>query len=252
MSTDHVVHTSQRNFAKLAGLGYLIIIACGIFAEFIVRMSLIEPGNADATASNILKSEGFFRLGIVGDLIMLSFDATVGLALYVLLRPINQSLALLATFFRLVHTAVYGVTLLTLFLVLQLLSGADYLTVFDQGQLNALVLLFADAHSYGYILSLVFFAVHVGILGYVGLKYGYFPRVLSMLLVFASAGYLVDSLANVLLSNYADYETVLGVVVFGPAVIGELSLALWLLLKGGRTPQGAHRGSDALLSPVRA
>lgn len=238
--------------AKIAGIGYLMIMLSGLFAEMIVRMSLIEPGDAGTTARNIMDSEGFFRLGIAGDLVMLTFDVIVGLALYVLLQSVSKSLALLATFFRLVHTAIYGVTLLTLFLILQLLSGAEYLAAFDPDQLNALVLLFADAHSYGYILALVFFAVHVGILGYIGLRYGYFPRVISVLLVFASVGYIVDSMANVLLTNYADYETVLQLVVFTPAVIGELSLALWLLLKGGKTREEDSGAVGTAMSAARA
>jgi hypothetical protein len=58
------------------------------------------------------------------------------------------------------------------------------------------------------------------------------PRIIGALLVFASVGYLVDSFARVLLTNYSDYEEILGIVVFLPAVIGELSFALWLLIKG--------------------
>ena len=115
MAASQIANTSLRNVAKVAGVGYLGIIVFGIFAELMVRTSLIEPGDAAATASNIAGSEGLFRLGIVADLVMLALDATGGMALYLLLRPVSQGLALLATFFRLVHTAMYGLTLLTLF-----------------------------------------------------------------------------------------------------------------------------------------
>jgi hypothetical protein len=230
---DHV-SASQRKAARIAGFGYLMIIALGIFAEFVIRSSLITSGDAGATARNIMDSEGLFRLGLAGDLLMLMFDVIVGLALYVLLRPVHASLALLAAWFRLVHAAVYGVTLLTLFILLQLVSGAEYLTVFSADQLDALVLLFADAHSYGYILALVFFGFHLAILGYLLFKSGYLPRVLGIMAVVAATGYLVDSFANVLLSNYGDYETLFALIVFAPAFVAELSLALWLLLRGVR------------------
>ena len=114
-----IVDASQRNVATIAGVGCHGIIVFGICAEFFVRSSLVEPGDAGATAGNIRDAEGLFRIGLAGDLVMPTFDAIVAAALHVLLRPLSAGLALLATFFRLVHAAVYGVTLLTLFLVLQ-------------------------------------------------------------------------------------------------------------------------------------
>jgi hypothetical protein len=125
-----------------------------------------------------------------------------------------------------------GINLLNLFFVLQLLNGADYLAVLDAGQVHALVLLFLNAHSTGYAIGLVFFGFSILVLGYLIFRSGYIPRVLGILLVLASFGYLVDSFAHVLLPNYADYAAVFTMVVFTPAFIAELSLALWLLLKG--------------------
>jgi len=230
---------SPLRAARLAGVGYLIIIVAGIFAEFFVRSSLIVSGDATATANNIMASESLFRIGIAGDLVMLVFDAIVALALYVLLKPVHRSLALMATIFRLIHTAVYGVNLLNLVVVTLLLSGAGYLAAFEAEQLHALVLTFLDAHGIGYAIGLVFFAVHAVLLGYLVVKSGFIPRILGILLLVASAGYIVDSFANVLLANYADYEMILGLTVFVPAVIAELAFALWLLVKGANV-QRAH------------
>ncbi|MHC4791131.1 MAG: DUF4386 domain-containing protein [Planctomycetota bacterium] len=230
--TNHITDMSQRQAARVAGIGYLIIIIAGIFAEFFVRSTLIVPGDAATTANNIMASEWLFRIGIASDLVMLLFDVVVALALYVVLKPVNKSLALLAAFFRLVHAAIYGLNLLNLFFVLQFLSGADYLTVFETEQLHALILLFLNGHSIGYLIGLVFFGVHCLVLGYLILKSGYIPRILGVLLVFASLGYLTDSFANFLLPNYEAYETIFLLVVFVPAFIAELSLCLWLLLKG--------------------
>jgi hypothetical protein len=229
---DRTFDTSPRVYARVAGLGYLIIIASGIFAEFFVRSGLIVPGSAAATAANILASEPLFRAGLASEFVMLSCDVLLALALYVIFREVSRSLALLAAFFRLVHAAIVGVNLLNTYVPLLLLGGADYLGAFGADQLQALALLFLDAHSYGYVIGLVFFAFHCLVLGVLVLRSRYVPRILGVLLLVAAAGYLIDSFSRTLLTNYADYETVLAIVVFVPAFIGELSFALWLLVKG--------------------
>ena len=232
--TNRTADTSQRNVARVAGVLYLIIIVAGIFAEFFVRQSLKVPGDATATANNIMASEGLFRVGIAGDLIMIMSDVALALAFYVLLRPVSNALSLLAAFFRLGQAAILGINLLNLFFVLQLLSGADYLTAFSADQLHAMALFFFNGHGIGYSLAMVPFAFSLLVLGYLVFKSGYIPKILGVLLIVASAGYLIDSFAGFLLSNYAAYETIFVLVVFLPAFIGELSMCLWLLIKGVR------------------
>ena len=223
---------SNKKTARVAGFLYLTIIISGIFAEFFVRQSLIVPGDATATANNIMASEGLFRVGIAGDVIMIMCDVALALIFYVLLKPVNNALSLLAAFFRLAQAAILGINLLNLFFVLQLLSGAGYLTVFGAEQLNALALLFLTGHSIGYSIGLVLFGLSLLVLGYLVFKSGYFPRILGILLIIASVGYLIDSFASFLLPNYDDYETIFALVVFLPAFIGELSMCLWPLIKG--------------------
>ena len=235
--TNRMPDISPRKAARIAGFGWLIIIIAGIFAEFFIRMQLIVPGDAAATANNIMDSEWLFRISIVSDLIMLAFDVVEALALYVVLKPVNRSLALLAAIFRLVMDAILGINLLNLIVALLLLRGADYLTVFETDQLHAQALLFLNAHSSGYDLALVFFGLSLLVLGYLVFKSGYFPRVLGVLLIVASFGYLIDSLASFLLPNYDNYEAIFALVVFLPAFIGELSMCLWLLLKGVKVQQ---------------
>ncbi len=237
--TVRAVDLSQEQAARIAGLGYLIIIVAGIFAEVVIRSRLIVPGDAAATAAGILSSESLFRTSIAADLVMLTFDVVVAVALYVLLKPVSRTLSLLAASFRLVHTTIYGVTLLNLMFVLVLLGGAEYLAVFEPQQLHALVLLFLEGHSIGYALGLVFFGLHCLVLGYLILRSGYFPKVLGVLLIIAAAGYLTDSFAHVLLRDYEAYETIFYVIVFAPAFIAELSLCLWLLFKGANVPRNA-------------
>ena len=238
--TNLLAENSPRKVARIAGVGYLIIILAGIFAEFFVRSSLIVPGDAVATANNIMASEGLFRAGIASDLIMLVFDVIVALALYVLLAPVNKPLSMLAAFFRLMHTAIYGVTLLNLVFVLLVLSGAEYLTVFAPHQLDSLAMLFLDGHNYGYLIGLVFFAFHCGVLGYLIFRSGFIPGILGILMIAASLGYLIDSFAQILMPNYSNYAAIFLTIVAVPAIIAELSLCLWLLIKGVKSQSRAN------------
>ena len=218
--------------ARMAGVGYLVIILSGIFAEFFVRSGLIVPGDASATAANIVASQSLYRIGIASEFLMLACDVMVALALYVVFRGVSRSLALLAAFFRLVHASIVAVNLLNMYVPLLLLSDDTLRAVFEPPQLHALALLLLDAHGYGYAIGLVFFGLHCLILGYLVIRSRYAPRLLGVLLVAASLGYLIDSLGRTLMSDYAANASTLGLIVLVPAFIGELSFCLWLLVKG--------------------
>jgi len=234
--TSRIADISLRKAAKVAGFGYLIVFILGGFTNFIARDNLIVPGDAAITANNILASESLFRMGIAGGVIVLVADAVIAWALYIFLKPVNKSLSLIAAWFRLLFVAIAGINLLNLLIVLLLLSGADYLTVFETGQLQAQVMLFLGAHDYGIIISWVFFGLHIFLLGYLILKSDYIPRILGVLLIVSSLGYFINSFASFLSSNYANNEANL-LVVAVPAILAELSLTLWLLIKGVKVQQ---------------
>ena len=237
--------TSPLIWGRVFGLTFLIRFIPAIFGEFFVRSSLVVPGDAATTATNIMASEGLFRAGIASMLIVFVLDVVAILALYVVLKPVNRNLSLLAAFFGLIHVAIAGLNLLTDFLALLLLSGADYLTVFEPDQLHALVLLLLNSHRYGFQLGLFFFSLHLFVLGYLVFKSGYLPRILGVFLIVSSFGYLLDSFALILLPNYADYEDIIVMVLFLPNLIGELALALWLLIKGVNVEQWQKRALES-------
>lgn len=230
---------SQRSVARLAGLAWLIIIAAGIYADVFIRSSLITAGDAAATASNIMASEGFFRLSIAGDLVMLLADVGVALALYILLQPINRGLALLAAFFRLVQASILGVNLLNLSEALHFLSGADALKVFETEYLHTLALAALDAHATGYDLGLVFFAFSLFILGYLFFTSSYVPRVLAALIFLSGVVYLSGSLVTLLAPAYSRILEPAYLLPF----IAELAVAFWLLIKGVNVQQCNERTS---------
>lgn len=224
---NHTAEISQRKAAMIAGSGLLIMTILAIFANFFVFQKLIVPGDAAATVNNIIASQGLFRIGICSFLIVAILDVVVAWALYILLEPINKSLALLAAWLRVVYATIFAIVLNNLFNILDLLTGANYLKVFEAGQLHAQVMLSLSAFNNGWNIGLTIFGLHLGVIGYLVFKSGYMPKFLGILLVVAGLGYLADSLGKILIP---DYHLTIAMFTF----IGELLFMFWLLWKGSR------------------
>ena len=219
-------------YARAAGIGYLLIILSGIYAEFFVRGSMLVAGDPAATAQNIAASAALFRTGIAAEFVMLTADILVAAALFVVFRKVQPHLALLAAFFRVAHAAVVAANLLNTYVPLRLVTGQGQ--ALDSPLRAELASVLLDAHGYGYAVGLVFFAMHCGVLGYLVWRSTFAPRVLGWLLMLAGAGYLTDSLARTLMASYDASAGWFAMVVFVPAFIAELSFCVWLLVRGGR------------------
>jgi hypothetical protein len=217
-------------YARVAGLLYLVVFACGVFSELGVRSALFAEGDPAATAASVAASEGLFRLGLVSDVVMLLADVGVAILLYAVLRVVDRTLAMLAAAFRLVMSAVIGAALIAYGGALLLLAGdTDYASALGPEQRDALAQLALEAHAFGYLIALTFFALHVALLGYLLWRSCFVPRILPIVLGLAALGYLADSLAFFLVP---DYDGTLSPIVLAPAFAAELALPLWLLLKG--------------------
>lgn len=227
--TSQRVNSSPQVYARIGGVLYLIIIIAGIYGEVFVRGNLMVAGDATATGHKIMASELLFRSGVVGDLIMHVCDVPLIMIFYVLLRPVNRDLSLLAAFFNLVQTAILGANKLNLLSVLLLLGGADYLKAFEPHQLQALASLYLALHEYGFGIGLIFFGVRCLVVGYLVFGSGYFPKSLGVLQVIAGLCYLTNSLALILAPALANK---MFPAILLPAFIAELSMGVWLLVKG--------------------
>jgi hypothetical protein len=232
--TSRVADISQRQAAKIAGSAYVVISVLALFAYFFVKDRLVEPGDAAATVSNIAGSEGLFRGGVAALVAVFVSDAVVAWALYIFFRRVSRDLSLLMAWFRLLYTAISAIALLNLLVVVLLVGGADYAAALGVGQRDAQVMLFLDAYDHGWAIGLVCFGIHLVLVGFLVLRSDYVPSILGVLLAVAGVGYLVDSLARLVLPNYEDYGSLFMVLVAVPAIAGEFSLTGWLLLRGGK------------------
>lgn len=228
---------SPQAYVRLGGVLYLGIIVLGIFGELFVRGALVVPGDALATANNISAAQFLWRCGIVGDLLMHIFDVPVIVIFYLLLRPINENLALWVSWINIVQTSVLALNKLNLVLPILLLSDASYLGAFALEQRHALALLAIKAHGFGFSIGLIFFGVACVVKGYVMLYANYFPKVLGVLFVLAGLSYLINSIALLLAPGFA---ALLFPWILLPAFVGELTVSLWLIIKGVNLSQWRH------------
>jgi hypothetical protein len=167
-----------------------------------------------------MASESVFRIGMVAESVVFFAEILLAAFLYALLKPVSEPLSLAAAFSRLAEAVVQAVNLLTSIPALLLLAGAGYLTVFEPDQLNALVLLFLDANEFGILVWGLLFGFHLLLLGYLVYKSGFWPRILGILLLLASLGYLAQSYGHILAPQYDDLLSTIVVVVTIPVIKG--------------------------------
>ena len=225
---------APRTLARIGGVLYLIIIVGGGFSEMFVRARIIVSGDPAATAANILSNELLWRAGIAGEFLMLACTVALALILYILLRPVSRDLALLAVFFNLVSIAVEATNELRLQLSLLPLRSTDSLGAFDPGQLEALSYLTTQSYGYGFGVSLIFFGFECLVLAVLIYQSEYLPRTIGVLMGVAGVCYLVNMFALILSPSLAD---ILFPTAMLPVLLGEGSLALWLLVKGVDVPR---------------
>ena len=209
---------SQR-WARTAGGLYLYIIAAGVFAE-VVRSRLVVPDDAAETAANIAANGTLFRLGFSAELLHLAVDVIVAVLLYMLLRPVSRTVALIAAFMRLACAVILAGASIAHFAVLR---------VIDDPRTHEWAPALLDLHGDAYGIALVFFGFACVALGYLVYRSRFLPRTLGVLLAIAGVCYLVASFANFL---HPPFASLLFPAILLPAFIAELALAGWLLVRG--------------------
>jgi hypothetical protein len=232
--TSRTARTSPLILARVAGFLYLLTVPLGIFTLMVVPSRLIVSGDAAATARNIMASESLVRIDIVSVLLGSVIAIFYLLILYKLLKPVSKDMAVLMVILGLTGNPIAMLTEFTQLGVLQLLSGADYLTVFTAAQLQALAYLFLRLHTYGINIAFIFSGLWLLPLGYLVFKSGFLPRILGVLLIIGGFGYLIDVFAGFL---FPGSNLSIGLITG----LAEIMFLLWLLVKGVNVEQWEKR-----------
>jgi hypothetical protein len=220
---------SNKNLARIAGLCYLIVIATGLFSEVFVRQALIVSNDALTTAHNIQTNEMLFRWGFVADLINFVVGIPTILIMYHFFKKSNKMLLQIALALVIIQTAIIAVNLLNQITPLLLLGDDTYLDTFQQSQLATLSLLSLNIQSQGYAIGLVFFGFYCILIGFVIYRTKAIPGIIGVSYAIAGLCYLINSFTMFLSKGFANPMFVYLAI---PILIGELSVCLWLLIKG--------------------
>jgi hypothetical protein len=224
--------SSTRNLGRFAGLLYVLTGIPGFFAIEYVPGKLIVHGNAAATANNIATSETLFRLGIAGQLICQAGFIFVVLALYHLLKGVNRRHASLMVTLVVLGIPIAFLNELNSIAALALVRGADFLSIFEKPQRDALAMLFIHLHNHdhGFGVAEIFWGLWLFPLRLLVYRSRFLPRFLGVWL--AIGGFANLSLTGLLFPQYQDK-----VFTYSqPAFFGEVALMLWLIIRGARPP----------------
>ena len=224
---NRAINISLSKVSIIAGIAILIMAFVAPYAELFVYPKLVNPISPAETFSNITSNKSLFIAAIFCYLLTFIGDILVSWALYILLKPVNQPLSLLTAWFRLVFSIIAIVALLNLVVVFQLMATHDYLTMPGQTQFYGQVMLYFKAFKSSYHFGILFFSIHLVLLGYLVYKSGYIPKWIGVVLIISGLGYLTDALKPFL---FPDLNSGFLTITF----FGELIFMFWLLIKGSR------------------
>ena len=221
--------SSTKKQARVAGLLYLLASLPGAFSLLYVPSHFIVSGDPASTANKIAGSEFLFRLGILSELTGFIGFIFVVRALYRLLVGVSKTHASLMVTLMLISIPISLVNVLNETAAVTLIRGANFLSVFDEPQRNALAMLFLHLHFDGFLVAQIFWGLWLIPFGVLVYKSGFLPRILGVLLILACFGYLANTLVG-----FGLLPSDLASRVVGQLTIGELPMILWLVTAGAK------------------
>lgn len=224
---------TTKNTARLAGLLYLLTAITGGFGYAYIRNKVIIPGDAAATATNVLGAEFTFRAAIVATLVSQVLMFFFGLTLYRLLKEINRTWAtIFLTSIIISVTLAIGNQLNNFAALLVLSPTTEYLKVFSPVQLQSLAMMFLRLSGLGQGLLEIFWSPYYFIVGLFAIKYRFLPQVLGVLLILMGLGYWINLLDKFLIPTF--HPMMFTRLAMSLGALGGLPTMLWLLIKGAR------------------
>lgn len=217
---------SVQTYARIAGVLFLLSMIGGGLGEMYVPSKLIVSSDAAMTAQNLRTSDALFRVGFACYLVEALCDVALAWIFYVLLRPVQKDVALLAAFFGLVSTALFGFAELFYISSSLVLKDAAYLNAFSPDQRNALALLSFKTYSLGAAVFMAFYGTATLLRGYLMFRSGFLPRLLGAVVMLAGVGFVVRNFVLLLAPQFLSNLFLL------PMFLAGVSLTLWFLIKG--------------------
>ena len=218
------IGTSPQVYGRMAGVCYFLGALASVFGQLVIPGRLVVSASAAETAANILAHESLYRFGGVLAFLSVPFHIVWAILFYQLFKPVNRDVTLLAASAMLMGCAMWTLCSLLSLAPLLVLKGTSSLSAFAPEQLQAMALVFLKLNSRAYDLGLVFFGFWCILIGYLIAHSTFLPRTIGVLYALAGVSYL-----TLLWGPLASYLYPYNLALAGP---GEISLLLWLLVKG--------------------
>lgn len=241
--------SSPKRLARIAGLLYLINGIVAGFAYGFVATKVYAAGDAATTAGNVLANPGLVRLGVVADLFQATEWIFLAMALYLLLQHVSGNAARAMVVLVATGAAITCLNDVFEFVAVRVVTDGSYVAAFGAAGSNALVLLLLDIQHYGFLIAQIFFGLWLMPLGYLAYRSRMFPKALGVALNVAGVCYLVDMLVLFLVPDFGKQVNAFLVI---PPTIAEVWMALYLLVKGVKSPHQTDRTPVADLAPLAA
>jgi len=232
----NIVNTSQRKAARLAGFMFLFAFIVPTLNWAFVLSKFIVADNVMATAQNIMANDLLFRVGITIELVMAVGLVILATALYVILKPVNKSLALLGLSLKLVEAAIVAAIMLVSFIALQVLNAQAHLTAFTAEQLQAPIGFLLNKHTAMYSIPMVFLGLDMMIFSYLLFRSEYIPRILAGFGILSFALIFIHALMFIIAPKYAAMP-INQIIFYAPSGLFEIIIGIWLLSKGVKVQQ---------------
>src|SRR5215467_12338026 len=216
--------------AHIAGILYLLASIAAVFAWVYVNGKIFVRDDATATDNNIRASETLLRLGIAGELIGSIIFIFVVLALYRLFKAVSEKQAMAMAILLLISTPISLLAVLGELAALIVADGGNFLSIFDQHQLDGLSYLFFRLHGQALVVAQIFWGLWLFPFGTLVIRCGFIPRFLGFLLFIAGLGYLIGSFSVLVLPNYKQLGNQIAMIL----EFCELPIILWLLIWGAK------------------
>ena len=231
------MHSKQKQ-ARFAGLLYVLLAVTGVFNLLYVPTAITVYGDATATAANIMSSELLFRAGILSGLISNVIFIFLVLALYRLFKDISHKQAMLMVTLVVISVSITFANTFNQLAALIILSGADFLSVFDKPQLESAAYAFLRLHSQSYQIIQIFWGLWLFPFGFLVYQSRFIPKIFGIFLFIAGFAYLLSSFMFLILPQYEGAVSQLITILEA----AELPIILWLAIVGARDPAGESDG----------
>lgn len=237
-STVKATHSdinSIKKQARIAGVLYVVASIAAVFAWIYVGGKIFVRDDPTATANNIRASETLLRLGIAGELISSIIFIFVVLALYRLFKAVSEKHAMAMAILLLISTPISLLAVVGELAALIVAGGGNFLSTFDQHQLDSLSYLFFRLHGQALVVAQIFWGLWLFPFGILVVQSGFIPRFLGFLLFIAVFGYLIDSFCVLVLPSYKQVGGQIAMFL----EFCELPIIFWLLIWGAKIPAPA-------------